>query len=854
MTRRRRTPQDLMTTLLHSRETPVPLPGRAREAARPGEAGVAEAVPPEDGAPSAAPLLAGEGRGKAAPISVEELLLGTITSAPREVDQGEEPSDNSAQPDGLGQGDWFPPATPSLPDNGQDGRGESFAPLFSEGQSQETGFWTSGTANVPESNGPETSPPIVSGESQPASDNMAAVWLPGRDGQAESQDWPGVDTPTQQNEFSDASWAPATTNPLGFGLQSATGPAEAALSLPILGNETPAIPTAAQEPEYDEGLAHLQRGDWAAAQACFTALLARYPEDEALKSLIKETELRTTAEKQRPKARPWRKLSAVRRWGRRLIIAAGIIIAVLLVRQVYLQRIVPQQQQRVAEAKQDSLLDEARAALARGDFEAAERAFKAVLLERPEDTQAAAGLAEAQRQAALLADYRTATSLEAEGKTKEAMALYQSIRERAPVYRDVPQRISQLERVRQIEEAFAEAEAHFQAERWSEAVAAYERVRKLDGRYQRDLVEDRLFNSYLTLGKDLVNARPDSPQKVKDAVTAFNNALTLRPREEVATTERQFARSYLDALAPYEDKSWEEAIALLRPLYDQRPDYLGGLLVEQLYHAYLALGDQYRAKDDLLKAWETYRQAAGLGMDNTSEASRKAQEVAMVMTPTATPTPTTTPTVTPTNQPTATPTPEPTKQLPLARYRGRIAFWSDRDGGGALWIMNPDGTNAFRYNKPEEIEELRKVESYNPARTWFAFVKATGTGRETQIFYIRQDVPDTWKREFQVTSTGGIHYDPVWSPSGDRIAYVSNEVDGDEIWIIHPDGTDARRLTKNTWEWDKRPSWSPDGKQIVFWSNREGGRQQIYRMSADGTQQVNISRNKYNDWDPMWIK
>ena len=848
MARRRRTPQDLMSTLLNSREMPVPLPGRAREATHPDKARVAEAMPPADKRPSAGSPAAGNGGRKAAPASVEDLLLGTAAGVPREAPE-ERPSGGPEQADTFGQSDRLLPAQPSPADNGQDDRDEEFAPPPAE--SQEMDYWTFGTATIPAD--PEKALPFVSGDSSPGPDTIVTTWSPSRDEQPEPQAWPGIDAPLPQSELNSMEWAPAA-GPLEFGAQPATEPARAAPSFSLPTDAMPATPSVTREPEYDEGLAHLQRGDWAAAQACFTALLARYPEDQALKSLIKETELRIAAEKERPKTRPWRKLSVIRRWGRRIILAAGIVLVAMLVRQVYLQRIVPQQQLRIAEAKQESLLDEARAALARGDFEAAERAFRAVLLEKPDDAQAAAGLAEAQRQAALLADYQMATSLEAEGKAEEAMALYQSIRERAPVYRDVPQRISQLERMRQLEEVFAEAEAHFQAERWSEAITAYEKVRKLDGRYQREVVEDRLFNCYLALGKSLINSRPDSPQRVRDAVTAFNNALTLRPREETATTERQFARSYLDALAPYEDKKWEEAIALLRPLYDQRPDYLGGLLVEQLYHAYLALGDGYRAKDDLLRAWETYRQAAGLGLDDTSEASRKAHEVALIMTPTPTPTPTATPTVTPTDQPTATPTPEPTKQLPLARYRGRIAFWSDRDGGTALWIMNPDGTNAFRYNNPEDIEELRKLEAYNPDRTWFAFVKSTGSGRDTQIFYIRLDVPENWKREFQVTNTGGIHYDPVWSPLGDRIAYVSNEVDGDEIWIIHPDGTDARRLTKNTWEWDKRPSWSPDGKQIVFWSNREGGRQQIFRMNADGTQQINISRNKYNDWDPLWIK
>jgi len=68
------------------------------------------------------------------------------------------------------------------------------------------------------------------------------------------------------------------------------------------------------------------------------------------------------------------------------------------------------------------------------------------------------------------------------------------------------------------------------------------------------------------------------------------------------------------------------------------------------------------------------------------------------------------------------------------------------------------------------------------------------------------------------------------------------------------DGSDLRRLTYNTWEWDKHPSWSPDGAQVVFYSNRDTGRQQIWVMNADGSAQRNLTNDRFNNWDPVWIK
>ena len=61
---------------------------------------------------------------------------------------------------------------------------------------------------------------------------------------------------------------------------------------------------------------------------------------------------------------------------------------------------------------------------------------------------------------------------------------------------------------------------------------------------------------------------------------------------------------------------------------------------------------------------------------------------------------------------------------------------------------------------------------------------------------------------------------PRWSPSGDRLAFLSNRSGSSQIWTIPADGGEAGRLT-DVAEEITAFTWSPDGSTIVFVSKAE---------------------------------
>jgi hypothetical protein len=105
-----------------------------------------------------------------------------------------------------------------------------------------------------------------------------------------------------------------------------------------------------------------------------------------------------------------------------------------------------------------------------------------------------------------------------------------------------------------------------------------------------------------------------------------------------------------------------------------------------------------------------------------------------------------------------------------------------------------------------------------------------------QIYAISTDVRDT---------------SPAWSPDGSKIAFMFNQHDHQEIYVMNADGSNRMRLTKEEPFAGRppnnvSPAWSPDGRKIAFFTDRNSNSEpgenseplwELYVMNADGSDQ-----------------
>ena len=140
---------------------------------------------------------------------------------------------------------------------------------------------------------------------------------------------------------------------------------------------------------------------------------------------------------------------------------------------------------------------------------------------------------------------------------------------------------------------------------------------------------------------------------------------------------------------------------------------------------------------------------------------------------------------------------------------------------------------------------------WSPDGTHIAFVSERDYNQEIYVMNVADALEDTDENALRrLTDNQANDHSPTWSPDGAHVAFASDRDGDEEIYVVNADGGGLQRLTDNDAR-DTAPDWSADGSQIAFESNRDG-RRQIYVMQADGSHQRRLTNSDASDYSPAW--
>jgi TolB protein len=195
-----------------------------------------------------------------------------------------------------------------------------------------------------------------------------------------------------------------------------------------------------------------------------------------------------------------------------------------------------------------------------------------------------------------------------------------------------------------------------------------------------------------------------------------------------------------------------------------------------------------------------------------------------------------------------------------------IVFTSERAGQSDLYRVHPDGSGLEQLTDDPAFDDQGAL---SPDGKSLAFISTRGEGFANLW---RLDIASHKYQNLTHSRSG--NFRPAWSPDGRQIAFSSDRdanprrfpgqwehMQSTGIYLIHPDGTGLRRLTK-AGGFAGSPMWSSDAKRVLYYETDETGaylaksgnsRSELVSVDIATGERLQITATNEVKLSPQWL-
>ena len=172
--------------------------------------------------------------------------------------------------------------------------------------------------------------------------------------------------------------------------------------------------------------------------------------------------------------------------------------------------------------------------------------------------------------------------------------------------------------------------------------------------------------------------------------------------------------------------------------------------------------------------------------------------------------------------------------------------------GGDIYVVNADGTGKRRLVSGGDDPV------WSPNGQWVAYVSTSGaSGGSSDGLRHELRIVNPEGGASRSVSTVDLWGSVAWSPDSTRLAYVAEPGNASGVIMVSTLANDAGTVAVSP-PGSSSPVWSQDSKRIAFSSPgnaqlNPGGDAEIFVVNSDGTNLMQVTNNDVDDYRPVWI-